>query len=138
MKKYIIFLLLIVGCASKSNKATIKISLKDSNSLKITGIANDILQEINRDSATTAVWQSLIPVYRMHKDTDLKDYQPPQPGKYVVTDSAVVFTPDTPFKKQQLYFLRFYKYDMGNDMLEYMQHRKKLGQVTYTDLIFKQ
>jgi len=138
MKKYIIFLLLIVGCASKSNKATIKISLKDSNNLKITGIANDILHEINRDSATTAVWQSLIPVYRMPKDTDLKDYQPPQPGKYVVTDSGVVFTPDTPFIKQQAYFLRFYQFGGGNELLEYMQHRKKLGQVGYMDLIFKQ
>jgi hypothetical protein len=138
MKKYIIFLLLIVGCASKSNKATIKISLKDSNSLKITGIANDILQEINRDSATTAVWQSLIPVYRMPKDTDLKDYQPPQPGKYVVTYSSVLFTPDTPFIKQQLYFLRFYQYGEGNSIMEYVKRQKKLGHVAYMDLIFKQ
>ena len=137
MKKYIVFLLLIVGCASKPNKAMIRISLTDSSrSLKITGIGDDILQEINRDSVTTG-WLSLIPVYRMPKDTDMKDYQPPQPGKYVVTDSTVVFTPDTPFTSQQAYFVRYYQYDEGNDIMEYVQHRKKLGQVPFTDLVFK-
>jgi hypothetical protein len=137
MKKYIVFLLLIASCASKPNKVMIRISLTDSSqSLKITGIGDDSLQEINRDSVTTG-WLSLIPVYRMPKDTDMKDFQSPQPGKYVVTDSTVVFTPDTPFLSQQTYFVRYYQYDEGNDIMEYVQHRKKLGQVPFTDLVFK-
>jgi hypothetical protein len=103
---------------------------------KITGLGDDILQEIDRDSVTTG-WLSLIPVYRMPKDTDMKDFQPPQPGKYVVTDSSVVFTPDTPFISQQTYFVRYYQYDEGNDIMEYVQHRKKLGQVPFMDLVFK-
>jgi hypothetical protein len=137
MKKYIVFLLLIASCASKPNKVMIRISLTDSSqSLKITGLGDDILQEIDRDSVTTG-WLSLIPVYRMPKDTDMKDFQSPQPGKYVVTDSTVVFTPDTPFISQQTYFVRYYQYDEGNDIMEYVQHRKKLGQVPFTDLVFK-
>ena len=137
MKKYIVFLLLIASCTSKPNKAMIRISLTDSSrSLKITGIGDDILQEINRDSVTTG-WLSLIPVYRMPKDTDMKDFQSPEPGKYVVTDSVVVFTPDTPFMSQQAYFVRYYQYDEGNDIMEYVQHRKKLGQVPFMDLVFK-
>lgn len=137
MSKYVLILLtLFLSCTVKSKTTRPAIKLLDSGRLQITGIGNDILHEISRDSATTAVWQSLIPVYRMPKDTDLKDYQTPQAGKYVVNDSAVVFTPDTPFLKQQTYFLRFYQFGGGNELLEYMQHRKKLGQVGYTDLDF--
>jgi hypothetical protein len=139
MKKYIVVLLLMcLGCTSQPKTATIKITLTDGNrSLKVTGINDDILQEINRDSVTTG-WQSLIPVYRMPADTDMKDYQTPQPGKYKVEANAVVFTPDTPFIKQQTYFVRFYRYSEGNNALDYIKQHKKLGEIPYTDLIFKQ
>ena len=138
MQKYLVLLLLIVGCASKSNKTMVRINLAaNGRSLQISGISNDVLQEISRDSATATTWQGLIPVYRMPKDTGLKDYQSPQPGKYVVTNYGVVFTPDTPFIKRQVYFLRFYKYGDGNSMMGFIQHRKKLGQVAYRDLSFE-
>ena len=137
MKKYVVILLLIVGCASKSNKMVLKISLVDSSkSLKITGVDDDILQEISRDSANNA-WLSLVPVYRTPTDTDLKDLQAPQPGKYLVTNGAIVFTPDTPFKSNQAYFVRYYRYNDGNSIVQYLKHEKKLGQTPYTDLNFK-
>lgn len=135
MKKYICIWLLIMGCAAKPTHPVVKVTLADSI-LKITGISNDILQEINRDSANMATWQHLIPVYRMPKDTGMKDYQTPQPGKYIVTDSAILFKPDTPFIKQQNYFVRYYQYGEGNDIMEYVKRQKKLGQVAYSDLIF--
>ena len=83
-------------------------------------------------------WQSLVPVYKMPADTDLKNYQTAQPGKYIVKDSVVMFTPDTPFIASQTYFVRYYKFDANNKASDYILGHNKLGSRPYTDLIFKQ
>jgi len=128
---------MLLGCGSKQQNNVIKISLANGGcSLQVTGIAEDVLQEINRDTIAT-VWQTLIPVYRMPADTDMKDLQPLQPGKYVVNGSRILFTPDTPFTKQTVYFVRYYQYGEGNTGWDFIKKRKKLGKTPYIDLIFK-
>ncbi len=77
-------------------------------------------------------------IYRLPADTDMKDYQPTQPGKYLLKDSALVFTPDTPFIKQQSYFVRYYNYADNTTIWDYLRHKTTKGQLHYTDLIFKQ
>jgi hypothetical protein len=132
------FLLLFVflGCKTKPVESSIHISLTDSNKhLKISGLDNAIVQEINRDT-TTNVWQNLIQVYRMPADTGMKDFQPIQPGKYAVKDSLVVFIPDTPFAQHQTYFARYYQYDKGNTAWDYIKNNQKPGKKQYKDLIF--
>ena len=130
--------LICFGCKPKLQQTDIKISLtKDRHVLRITGLDYSIIQDINRDSVNSA-WQSLVPVFRMPADTDLKDFQPLQPGKYVVNGRAILFTPDTPFAKQQTYFVRYYKHDSNNSQWDYIKQHKKLGEIPYTDLIFKQ
>jgi hypothetical protein len=138
MKKVIIVSLLTCFCACKSKTANlIKVSLTDSNrSVKFTGLDAAIIGEIARDSSNM-VWQSLIPVYKMPADTNMKDEQPTQPGKYAVNNNAVIFTPDTPFLQHQTYFTRYYQYGEGNSALDYIDHSKKLRQPGYIDLIFK-
>lgn len=138
MKNWLpLFLILCLGCTSKPKSTAMSISVINNHSLKITGLDYTVVQQINSDSAT-ANWQSLVPVYRMPADTDLKDYQKPQPGKYAVTDGTVVFTPDTPFLKLQTYFVRYYHYDQGRSLWDDITKHKKLGRQQYTDLIFKQ
>ncbi|SDR84465.1 hypothetical protein SAMN05216490_0047 [Mucilaginibacter mallensis] len=139
MKKAALLLLLIcLGCTSKPKLPVVRIGLINNNrSLKFTGLDYNTVQEINQDTST-ANWQSLIPVYRMPADTDMIDFQKPQPGKYLVTDSTVVFTPDTPFLNHQTYFARYYHYAQGSSIWEDIKQHKKLGKPTYTDLIFKQ
>lgn len=95
------------------------------------------MNEIARDSAG-AGWQLLVPVYRMPADTDLKNYQPVQPGKYRLADTTIVFTPDTPFAKGQTYFVRYYRFGDNTSTLEYLQGRNRMGKPQFTDLIFKQ
>jgi hypothetical protein len=138
MKKYTwLLLLLSFGCSHKQTTAPVHISLTDSNrSLKITGIDPVILNDINRD--TVKNWQSLFAIYRLPADTDAKDYQPTQPGRYQLKDSAIVFTPDTPFAKQQTYFMRYYNYAGNKSIWDYITHKTTKGQLHYTDLIFKQ
>ena len=139
---YIVFLalsLFSIGCSSNQPKVSnIKITLSpDKRILKITGLDPLIVQDINRDSSG-GNWQSLVPVYKMPADTDLKNYQPTQPGKYAVKDSVVTFTPDTPFIAEQTYFVRYYKYDANSKATDFILGHNKLGSLHYTDLIFKQ
>jgi hypothetical protein len=129
--------ILCFGCTNKTSKINISVSFADSNhSVKISGFDRAIIGDIGRDT-TIGVWQSLLPVYKMPADTDLKDYQDAQPGSYKVRDSVVVFTPDTPFKKSQAYFLRYYQYDKVTDAWDYIKYKKRPGALSYTDLIFK-
>lgn len=138
MRKLLLFVSIVcISCAPKSSTTAIHINLVNNNqSLKIAGIDPVILNDINRD--TLKNWQSLFAIYRLPADTDMKDYQPIQPGKYLIKDSALVFTPDTPFIKQQSYFVRYYNYADNNTIWDYLRHKTTKGQLHYTDLIFKQ
>jgi len=132
------FLLICFGCRHQPKQPAVHITLiNNSQSIKCTGLDYAITGEISRDSVP-GIWQGLIPVYRMPADTDMKDYQKPLPGVYRLKDSAVVFTPDTPFVKNQTYFVRYFKFDGGNDSWDIIKGKKKLGKTPYTDLIFKQ
>jgi len=137
MRKLLLLIsIFCVGCTTKPLAPAIHISLIDNKqSLKITGIDPVILNDIDRD--TVKNWQSLFAIYRLPADTDVKDYQPVQPGQYQLKDSAVVFTPDTPFIKQQAYFIRFYNYAGNKSIWDYVQGKTTKGQLHYTDLIFK-
>ena len=100
------------------------------------GLDASIMGEIGRDTAAN-VWQNLLPVYRMPADTDMKDYQPIQHGRYQLKDSSVVFTPDTPFTKGHTYFMRYYKFAGGDDTWEIIKGKKKLRGLKYVDVVFK-
>ncbi|MGF7081231.1 hypothetical protein [Mucilaginibacter sp. UYCu711] len=133
----VLLLAFCFGCRPTPSATLVHISLTDSNkSLKITGIDPLILNDINRD--TIKNWQSLFAIYRLPADTDAKDYQPIQPGQYQLKDSAVVFTPDTAFVKQQTYFMRYYNYAGNKSIWDYIRGKTTKGQLHYTDLIFKQ
>jgi len=124
--------------ANQKTPDDIRIKLApDKQSIIITGLDMAIVQDINRDSLG-GNWQSLVPVYKMPADTDMKNYQPVQPGKYQVRDSLVTFTPDTPFTLKQTYFVRYYKFDANSKASDYLMGHNKLGSLHYTDLIFKQ
>jgi hypothetical protein len=138
--KLLLFLLLMClcfSCTTKSNKPALYINL-DSNkqTLRIKGLSNAIVQDINRDT-TKGKWQQLIPVYRMPADTDMKDFQPIQPGIYLVKDSAVIFMPDTPFKSHQQYFVRYYHYNDEPGIWGFIKGKRRPGKINYTDWIFK-
>lgn len=132
-----LILLLCAGCQVKNQQTIIHISLiSNKHSLKITGINPFIMHDINRD--TSSNWQSLFPVFKMPADTGMKNYQSAQPGLYQLRDSALIFTPDTPFTKQQVYFVRYYNYAGDDSVWDYIKGNKRLGKLHFTDLVFKQ
>jgi len=116
----------------------VRISLvNNKQSVEFKGLDYAVIHEIARDSSNQ-VWQSLIPVYKMPADTDMKSYQPVQPGNYRLKDSAVVFTPDTPFTKGQVYFVRNYRLGESVGAIDFIKGRTQPGRTHFTDLIFKQ
>ncbi|MDO3626650.1 hypothetical protein [Mucilaginibacter sp. BT774] len=138
MKIAILFLTIILfaGCSNHPRLVDLKISLTDSNrSLKIAGFDKLIIADIGRDTNNEA-WESLLPVYKMPSDTDMKDYQNVQPGKYAVKDSLVIFTPDTAFKRGQAYFLRHFRHGEGTSAWKYIREKKRPGSISYKDLVF--
>ncbi len=136
-KTVLLFLLICFGCAHRVKAPVGHISLiNNNNSVKFSGLDPAITGEIGRDTATD-IWQNLLPVYRMPADTDMKDYQPIQHGRYQLKDSSVVFIPDTPFTKGHTYFMRYYKFEGGDDTWEIIKGNKKLRGLKYVDLVFK-
>lgn len=124
------------ACSQKPKTPVVRVSLINNNrSVKFTGLDNAIVSEINRDTVRE-VWQTLLPVYKMPADTDLKNYQPVQPGAYTVKDSAVVFTPDTLFLKGRTYFMRYHLFK-GENMWDYIKGKKRLRNIQHIDLVVK-
>lgn len=139
MKKVLPFIVLFVfSCTPSIKSPTITLTKTANNAIKFSGLDLTMIQALGSDSASTSAWQSLIPVYKMPKDTDLKSFQPMQPGKYVVLDSLVIFTPDTPLQAGQTYFARCYHFGQGNTLIQQIKARHKIGNQPYTDLILKQ
>jgi hypothetical protein len=135
-KPVLLFLVICFGCTHQPRQIAVHITLINNNqSIHFTGLDPAIMGEIGRDT-TLNVWQNLIPVYRMPADTDMKDFQPVQHGIYLLTDSVVTFTPDTPFVKGQTYFMRYYQFEGGTKPWDLLRGKKKLGSVRYEDLTF--
>ncbi|TWR28714.1 hypothetical protein FPZ42_05785 [Mucilaginibacter achroorhodeus] len=139
MKIFCLFLLILLTACSRPQPSTSRISLllsPNHRSVQFNGLDKLVIGELSRDT-NTKVWQSLVPVYAMPADTDLKSYQPIQPGRYEVKDSIITFTPDTPFVKGKTYFVRNYQLDAANHLSDYIRGGAKVGSRKYIDLIFK-
>jgi hypothetical protein len=138
MKKWGLLLTLVgLGCATHPPRANVKVALTDSNrSIQIAGFDKEVINDIAQNSIDSA-WRALLPVYRMPLDTDMKDFQNAQPGNYRVKDSLVIFTPDTPFRKGQVYFVRSFEYNQAKDAWEFIREQKQKGAIGHKDLLFK-
>ena len=137
MKKILLLLLIFgVACKFKPKEAPVSVKLiNNGQSVKFQGIDGAILGEIGRDAAPD-IWQSLLPVYRLPADTDMKDYQQPQPGTYKLQEKAIVFTPDTPFVKGKAYYIRYYHFDEGKSVWDIVKNKRQMGSQPFTDLSF--
>jgi len=130
-------LMLCIGCSQKQKQVAVQVKLvNNGQSVMLKGLDYAIISDINRDSIA-GVWETMLPVYKMPADTDMKNYQPVQHGKYLLKDSAVVFTPDTPLIKTQKYFMRYYQFGDGITAADFITGKKKLGRTPYVDLLIK-
>jgi hypothetical protein len=82
MKKlsYIIPFLLALACTPAKHPAAMQVSLVNNDkSIQFKGLDYVVMQDIARDT-NKDVWQSLVPVYRMPADTDMKTTNPSSRG----------------------------------------------------------
>jgi len=136
----VFFAMICISCHStdvSERDVTHIILSRDSQLVCVSGIDYSILQQFKKDSLTTEAYQRILSVYRMPADTDMKDYQNEQPGIYNITGSLITFKPDTPFKKHQTYFARFYGHAMGNMPTDLAQGKGNLKAPKFTEVIFK-
>jgi len=128
-------MLFFLACTSKPQAPSIKVNFTNGNrSVSFKGFDQAVMNDMDRDSAD---WKTVFPVYKMPADTDDKDYQKPQPGKYLYKDGSVIFTPDTPFIKGHAYFTRILNYEEGHSMGSMIRNKNLLASKTYIELIFK-
>lgn len=134
------FILVLVSCRENARTQTGAIQIRlaaDSQSVCLTGLDYHIIYQLKTDSLTAQTWQNLFAVYRMPADTDMKDIQPAQPGHYTLTDTSVIFKPDTAFAKHQTYFVRFYGGGPAQGHMHVLQGGAKIQGQHYREMVFK-
>jgi hypothetical protein len=80
----------------------------DSSAVALQGLPADVLEYLGSDTLAEKEWQAFFGVYPEPEDPELKDIQRPVSGSYSVKDSIILFVPAEAFKKDSLYFARFY------------------------------
>jgi hypothetical protein len=131
MKKFLPLLLLLAACNNQS-AVILKASFANDTILNISGIDNATLSKLGNDAP--AILQQLVQVYRMPTDTDMKDYQPQQPGAYILKGDKLYFVADTPFVEGARYFLRYYEYESGG-ICDLIKFGHKPGDSRYTEIM---
>jgi hypothetical protein len=133
------FMIACVACNStvkQDNTVSIHLS-NDSQTVYISGLEYSILQEFKKDSLTTETWHGIFPVYIMPADTELKDFQKEISGTYQVTDTTLVFKPDTAFKKHQQYLVHFYGNGENYSTVNLLRSKSKLKGQNFKEVIIK-
>lgn len=132
---FILSMVFLSACSGPSTRLKVRFVEKN-NSFIISGIDSNFLAGIRNDTAA-ALWQSLIPIYCMPADTDLKDYQRPQPGRYKLLGNDVIFTPDTPFRRNQTYFVRYYRFGKSKSLWDVLKGKDDIKSTRYTEQVFR-
>ena len=81
----------------------------DSSSVEVHKLPADVLDFLQADTLSEKQWQAFFGVYRQPVDAELKDFQKPLSGSYRLQDSLIIFSPSEDFRKDSVYFARFYK-----------------------------
>lgn len=138
MKKYLVLIVLFcVACRPSAPTSSVKAQWSsDRKSIQVTGLPEAVIGEIRRDSLNKQDIYGLLPIRKMPVDTSLKDEQPVQIGFYDFAGDTISFVPDTPFVKNQYYFVRYYRHDEPVSLLDMVKGHKRPGAQSYTEWIF--
>ena len=103
----------LTACQGKPQKDTdkqdVRISLSDDSSVvELHDLPLDVLDYLGSDTLGEKEWQGFFAVYPDPGDPELKDLQRPVSGSYSVKDKIILFIPTKEFKKDNVYFARFY------------------------------
>lgn len=89
--------------------AGVRIALAgDSASVELQNVPAYAIAEFRADSLGAGQWKDFFAVYEEPSDKDMRDFQDPLEGSYLVLDSVIRFTPAAGFVKGRAYFSRCY------------------------------
>lgn len=80
----------------------------NNNSVELSGLSTDILEELRADSLKDAHWINFFAVYEEPSDPEMRDFQPFLEGTYLIEDSLIRFKPRSAFSSGAAYFARSY------------------------------
>ncbi len=101
----IIYCCLFFACKNTDNK---KLQIKfsaDSSAISISNIESAALLKLKNNIKTDTMYQRLVSVLITPADDDSLSMEREWPGKLMVKDDNVVFTPDSPFQKGKTYLI---------------------------------
>jgi len=109
----------------------------DSSSVELHGLPADFIDALSADSLGEKEWQGLLGVYSDPNDPEMRDFQRPLAGQYSLRDSVVLFVPAEAFKRDSVYFARFYNQHIlakPSDMI--MGDRRISGDAEVLEFVF--
>ena len=80
----------------------------DSSALELYNVPDHITEQLSADSLNSEQWKNFFACYPEPADSDLRDFQHPLDGSYMVRDSVFSFIPADTLAKGQAYFARCY------------------------------
>lgn len=112
---FCVSLMVLMGLMACQNQPVLKNNLDliirlspDSTAVMVKNLPSELLSDFKADSLDTIFCKQFFAVYPEIADQDLRDLQKPLSGIYQLRDSALYFTPTTPFAKGRAYFVQVY------------------------------
>jgi hypothetical protein len=137
---FIILLLSACGNDQSADRSKTEAFLQlsaDSTGVELHHLDVEAIEYLKSDSIGEKEWQSFFSVYPDSKDPELRGLQVPLSGNYTIRDSIIFFTPAEKFKKDSVYFARFYRHALLSSSSEIIEGRKIFGQSKPIELVFK-
>ncbi|MDB5121459.1 MAG: hypothetical protein JWN56_2677 [Sphingobacteriales bacterium] len=107
---FIFSMIMFVKCTysekiSNLNATNIKIKLSsDNKNVEFYPLPDYALRILKSDSLSQKQYENLFAVYLETNDEDIRDLQEPIQGTYYITDTSIIFSPKSEFKKNQAYY----------------------------------
>jgi hypothetical protein len=108
-----IIFLTTTACDGLRDEKTISTGVRialagDSASVELQNVPAYAIAEFRADSLGAGQWKDFFAVYEEPSDKEMRDFQDPLDGSYLVLDSVIRFTPAAGFAKGRAYFSRCY------------------------------
>ena len=138
----IIFLFFIHACKQQDTKESPPNSLQitfstDSTALELKGIPLNAMEELQSDSLPDSLWVNFFAVYEEPSDSEMRDFQPPLAGTYLIKNNIIQFKPNDSFKPDIAYFARSYTKMLLQDSEDLLSRRELFSSDGFIEYKFK-
>jgi len=101
----LLFAVFVIGCSSSNNKPLSIAFSKDSSAIVVSDIDKPGLLQLRELDPTDSVFKELIAVLQTPSEKDTSIREELIPGRYLLSDTSIVFLPNQPFIKGREYLV---------------------------------